>query len=88
MGSKISGIFGSKKRPKSLFKGDNSSKNNLVESQTLGGIMVSTEFSVAVNKGDTQVELHDLGTSGLATKENEDPDIFVDRLLQACKGQK
>ena len=49
--------------------------------------MVSTEFSVAVGKGDAQVELHDLGTSGLATKEIEDPEIFVDVLIQACKGK-
>ena len=86
-GSSLRSLFKSKKSPPSLFKGDNNSKNNLVESQTLGGIMVSTEFSVAVGKGDAQVELHDLGTSGLATKEIEDPEIFVDVLIQACKGK-
>lgn len=86
-GSSLLSIFKPKKSSTSVFKGDNSSKNNLVENQTLGGIMVSTEFSVAVGKGDTQVELHDLGTSGLATKEVEDPEIFVDVLIQACKGK-
>ncbi len=86
--SGIFSIFRPKKAPRSVFKGDNSSKNNLVESQTLGGIMVSTEFSVAVGKGETEVEMHDLGTSGSATKEIEDPETFVDQLLQTCKGQK
>lgn len=86
-GSSLLSIFKSKKSPASIFRGDNSSKNNLVENQTLGGIMVSTEFSVAVGKGDTHVELTDLGTSGEATKEVEDPEIFVDVLIQACKGK-
>lgn len=86
--SGIFGAFKSKKSPSSVFKGDNSSKNNLVETQTLGGIMVSTEFSVAVGKGETEVQMTDLGTSGLATKEVEDPETFVDQLLQTCKGQK
>lgn len=86
-GSSLLSIFKGNKSPPNFFKGDNSSKNNLVENQTLGGIMVSTEFSVAVGKGDTQVELHDLGTSGSAIKEIEDPEIFVDVLIQACKGK-
>ena len=85
--SSLLSIFKAKKSPPGVFKGDNSSKNNLVENQTLGGIMVSTDFSVAVDKGDHQVEMHDLGTSGLASKEVEDPEIFVDVLIQACKGK-
>jgi len=86
-GTSLLSIFKPNKSPPGIFRGDNSSKNNLVENQTLGGIMVSTEFSVAVGKGNTQVEMHDLGTSGLATKEVEDPEIFVDVLIQACKGK-
>jgi hypothetical protein len=79
---------------------DSSSEKNLVEVQTFGGIMVSQEVSVDVRdlgnettpglgEGGEVTEMADLkvprmGTLGTASKEDEDPETFVDRLFSIC----
>ncbi|RDL31329.1 uncharacterized protein BP5553_09538 [Venustampulla echinocandica] len=76
---------------------DNTSEIQLVETQAFGGIMVSQEVSVDVkdveerspDRGerdgkDAEPQVIHLGTTGEATRDLDDSETYVDRLLSVC----